>query len=110
MRTFLTHLQNPPRHRVQFCHRLRVDKPDHSIALRLQPFCTGYIVRFLSSVHVAIDFDDQSGLRAVEIDDEPANRMLAAKLVDAQITPPQNMPLFRFSAGVWSPFRVPSSL
>jgi hypothetical protein len=50
------------------------------------------LVRGVSGVLAAIDFDDEVMLRAGEIDDEAADRMLAAKPVSGQPTIAQCRP------------------
>ena len=89
---FFARLEDGREHLLQLFVNLRICVAHHAQSLRCQPCAASCIALFIAIVCVAVDLDDQPRLMAVEIDDEPADRLLAPELVPAQLARPQAVP------------------
>ena len=74
---------------------------DPATLLLFNPAGAFGIVLGLIGVRIAIDFNDELGLRAVEVDDEAAHRVLPAELMPIKLPVPEVLPQ-PASAGVSS--------
>ena len=89
---FFARLKDGREHLLQLFVNLRICVAHHAQSLRSQPSAASCIALFIAIVCVAVDLDDQPRLMALEIDDEPADRLLAPELVPAQLARPQAVP------------------
>jgi hypothetical protein len=72
-------------------HRFRAEAKDLR-SVGLEDLASPLVVAPLVSVDRAVDFDCEPELRAVEVDDESRQDVLAAKLVAFELAPSQALP------------------
>src|SRR3990170_531563 len=92
-RPLLTRPPYPLHNSRQVLLNLPSTKPDHAVSAILEPPRPRRIVGWLifRRVAVAVDLDNKASFRAIEIEDEPVDRMLAAEL-EPELAAPDRLP------------------
>ena len=77
----------------------RVPEPQHAKALLAQPGVPRGVVRALVEMMRTVDFDDQAGAEADEVEDVAAHRYLPAELVAGEVAQAERAPKTALGVG-----------